>query len=49
MEIAPRVLCLQLNRLEFEKGEAVKRKHFVSIEKTIKLDRFMLKNKELYK
>jgi cell division ATPase FtsA len=40
------VLCLQLNRLDFENAEPIKRKHKVHIEKQIFVDRFMYKNKE---
>lgn len=46
LELAPKVLCLQLNRLEFNSLEPIKHKHKVEIEKQITLDRFMLENKE---
>jgi hypothetical protein len=44
IENAPKILCLQLNRLDYKDGHLVKHKHKVSLEKTIYIDRFMLKN-----
>ena len=46
LEVAPKVICLQMNRLEYKDGEQIKHRHKVDIEKTIMLDRFMLFNKE---
>ena len=44
IEKVPKVLCLQLNRLDFENGQMVKHKHKVSLEKKIFVDRFLLQN-----
>lgn len=43
-EQVPKVLCLQLNRLEFTGKEPIKHKHRVEIEKQISIDRFMHEN-----
>ena len=48
LEQIPQVLCLQLNRLEYDEkhAEQVKSRHKVEIEKTLYVDRFMMQNKE---
>jgi uncharacterized UBP type Zn finger protein len=48
LEQIPQVLCLQLNRLEYDEKhkEQVKSRHKVEIEKTLYIDRFMMNNKE---
>lgn len=46
LELAPKILCLQLNRLQYKDAEAIKHRHKVEMEKTIMLDRFMLQNKD---
>tara|TARA_B110000503_G_C6797992_1_gene269918 strand:+ start:209 stop:502 length:294 start_codon:yes stop_codon:yes gene_type:complete len=46
LEVAPKVICLQMNRLEYKDCEQIKHRHKVDIEKKIMLDRFMLLNKE---
>ena len=48
LEEVPKVLCLQLNRLEYDEKhmEQVKSRHKVEIEKTLYVDRFMIQNKE---
>lgn len=46
MEKVPKVLCLQLNRLDYKDAEAFKHRHKVAIEKTIYVDRFMVQNSE---
>ena len=46
LEQVPKVLCLQLNRLDYKNNELVKHKHKVEIEKTLYVDRFMFKNQQ---
>jgi hypothetical protein len=43
---APKVLCLQLNRLDYKDAEPFKHRHKVAIEKTLYIDRFMIQNSE---
>ena len=47
VEKAPNVLCLQLNRLDYQDNEMIKHKHKVAIDETIYVDRYLAKNKEL--
>ena len=42
IEGVPKVLCLQLNRLDFKDGHMVKHKHKVALDKKIFVDRFLL-------
>jgi len=42
IEQIPKVLCLQLNRVDFKDQELFKHRHKVAIEKTIYVDRFMI-------
>ena len=44
--MAPKVLCLQLNRLDYKDAEPFKHRHKVAIEKTLFIDRFMIQNSE---
>jgi uncharacterized UBP type Zn finger protein len=46
LDKVPKVLCLQLNRLDFKDAEPFKHRHKVAIEKTIYVDRFMMQNSE---
>ena len=46
MEILPKIVCLQLNRLDYQNRELIKHKHKVLLEKELILDRFIYKNKE---
>ena len=46
LERVPKVLCLQLNRLDYKDAEPFKHRHKVAIEKTIYVDRFMMSNSE---
>lgn len=46
IEKVPKVLCLQLNRLDYKDAEPFKHRHKVAIEKTIYVDRFMMQNSE---
>ena len=46
LEKVPKVLCLQLNRLDYKDAEPFKHRHKVAIEKTIYVDRFMMQNSE---
>mmetsp|Transcript_17901 Transcript_17901/g.30438 ORF Transcript_17901/g.30438 Transcript_17901/m.30438 type:complete len:723 (+) Transcript_17901:935-3103(+) len=46
LETMPRVLCLQLNRLEFSQTEMIKHRHKVEIYKSIMADRFLTENKD---
>ena len=45
MEQVPKVLCLQLNRIEYKDNELFKNRHKVQIEKNLYVDRFMIENK----
>lgn len=46
IEKVPKVLCLQLNRLDYKDAEPFKHRHKVAVEKTIYVDRFMMQNSE---
>lgn len=46
MESLPKVVCLQLNRLDYRNQELIKHKHKVLLEKELVLDRFIYTNKE---
>jgi|TARA_B110000285_G_C14851621_1_gene480201 hypothetical protein len=46
LEEAPKVLFLQLNRLDFKDNQPFKHLHKVNIKKQILLDRFMHQNRE---
>lgn len=46
LEQVPKVLTLQMNRLEFKDAEPFKHRHKVAIDKTIYVDRFMYQNNE---
>ena len=43
---APKVLCLQLNRVDYQNEKVFKHKNKVEIYKQIELDRFMIQNQE---
>ena len=43
---APKVLCLQLNRVDFQNEKVFKHKNKVEIYKQIELDRFMIQNQQ---
>lgn len=46
LDEVPKVLCLQLNRLDYKDAEPFKHRHKVAIEKTLYVDRFMMQNSE---